>query len=791
MKNFFYYLTLAALILFAKEAIAENLRYINIKDIKISGNNLITEFEIRENLVLKEEKYEINKFYELLDQSTKILYSTNNFKNINFKIDETDTEIVYLILEEWPIFESVEFVGLNNVKSNKDDTETLDKINEMCDYNRGDFVNDYKTNRIAAKIKEFLVSEGYYYAEVKHQIVKVNEKKNRVKIVFDIFEGAEIKVKYVDIYSKEKLGNLKKTYMKFKANVDKGDVFKMQEFEMDVNKIKVGMWNEGHINSRVYTEFIDYKTENKIGINIYIEKGKKYKVKNFNVSGNTYFEKEKLLKLVKLQKNEYFSYDALMETIKGITDLYSEEGYIETRVEPDQKIVSENGVEFNFQITEGNKIYIEDIVVKGNYKTKKKVILREILVKPGEVLNSKKVDLSRRNLVMLNFFDKVDLKILDGKNPSNKILAFEVEEGRTGTVSFGAGYSSVDKFVGFVELTKNNFDASDFWSFTGKGQKVNMRIEYGKERKNYELGWSDPWFNDSLKYEDKPSPKNPLYLGYNLYRISRNPDDYEIQRTGGNIKIGRKLGLFNRIYVKYQMESVKITEVDSTAPTDIIDEVGGIGGHKQELQSSITFELNRNTTDAVRWPTKGYIATLTNEISGGFMGGDVDYIKTELDASVFVPLFNTKLGRQVLAFHFAGGSVDNIFGDEDVPSYEKYFLGGSSTIRGYGERDIKYYNITNGENYGGKTQLYYNLEYRIPLVKDTISSVIFYDGGNIDVSAWKMDMSGWRFGYGLGFRIDTPMGLLRLDWARRINETYPGKGDKGETEIHFNIGNMF
>ncbi len=206
---------------------------------------------------------------------------------------------------------------------------------------------------------------------------------------------------------------------------------------------------------KVHYELIDYKIEDKIGIRIYLEKGKKYKVADYTVSCNTTFNNDKLLKLIKLEKKKYFNYDNMMESIKSITDVYAEEGYIETHVEPDQKITGDGLVTFDFKITEGNRIYIEDIVIKGNFKTRDKVVRREILVKPGEVLNSKKVDLSRRNLVMLNYFDKVDVKILDGKSPVNKILIFEVEEGRTGTVSFGAGYSSVDKFVGFVELTKN------------------------------------------------------------------------------------------------------------------------------------------------------------------------------------------------------------------------------------------------------------------------------------------------------------------------------------------------
>ena len=772
---------------------------IAIKDIKIIGNKKVSEFQIRENILIKEKEYEIAEFSGLLEKSLKVLHATNFFKNVSFKMDEKDSQTIYLYVDENQVFDEFEITGLHNAKSGKDDTETIDKVKDMIDYRRGDFIDDNKTFKIKEKIKMFLKSEGYYYADVKTDINIVDEKHNRVKLVFDIFEGAEIKVKFVNLYSREKMKKLKKTIMHYKMKTDKGDIYKPAEFEEDINKIKLSVWNEGFMNAKIHHEFVDYKTENKIGINIYIERGKKYYIKDYAISGNVNFSTEKISKQIKITKGQLFNYNDFSESVKNIQDIYAEEGYIETKVDPEQIPIGDNEVKFDFKISEGNKIYIDKIIITGNYKTREKVITRELLVKSGDVMNTKKIDLSRRNLVMLNFFDNVDIKIEEGSKPLHKNLIFQVEEGRTGTLSLGAGYSSVDKFVGFVEVTKNNFDLNDFWSFTGKGQKVNARIEYGKDRQNFELGWSDPWFNDNLNDTAKPSPKSPLFLGYNIYRLTRNPDDYDIQRTGGNIKLGRKLGYYNRGFLKYQFEQVKIYNVllpDSGSTSDIWEEVKDLpGNQKKELQSSITLELNRNTTDSVKWPTNGYIINHTNEISGGIIGGDVDYWKSEIDASLFFPMVNTKLGRQVLALHCSAGSVKNIFSSGDVPSYEKYFLGGSTTIRGYSERSIKFisYSSTDTSTYteGGKTHAYFNLEYRIPLVKDTISAVLFYDGGTLHRQPFRFQKDDWRFGYGFGFRISTPMGDLRLDWARRVNDTIPGSNDKGRTEIHFNIGNMF
>jgi outer membrane protein insertion porin family len=363
----------------------------------------------------------------------------------------------------------------------------------------------------------------------------------------------------------------------------------------------------------------------------------------------------------------------------------------------------------------------------------------------------------------------------------------EVEEGRTGTLSFGAGYSSVDKFVGFLEVSKDNFDLTDRWSFTGKGQKAHARIEYGNSRKNYEVGWSDHWFNDNLDDTISKSPEIPLHLGFNLYRLTREPDDYKIERTGGNVRLGRRFGIYNRGYVKYQVEKIKIYDIDPVnAPSDVITD-----GEKDEIQSSLTFDFVRNTTDHPRWPTQNYILKFTTEISGGFLGGDVDFFKNELSYSYFIPAFQTKLGRQVIALNGFYGTIDNIFNNQDIPAYEKYFLGGANTVRGYNERSIKFYNTQLSESYGAKSEAYFNAEYRIPLVKDTIGMVLFYDGGNIFKGSLSFDDKNWKYGYGFGFRIRTPMGDLRLDWGRRINETYEGAGDKGITEIHFNIGNMF
>ena len=467
-------------------------RIINLRDIKISGNITVSEFEIRENILLKEQSYEINKFYDLLDKSLKILYATNKFKNIEFTIDKTDTQVLFLNVEELLILDSYEIIGLNNIKSGKDDTDTINKINELVDYIRGEYILENRNHQIAEKIRAHLMNEGYYYCKVTPYIVPLTENKTRAKVIFDVYEGPQVKVKYVNIYGKEKLSKYKKLKTKFKMKTDVGDIFKIGDFEMDINKIKIELWNYGHINSKVNYDIKNLNLEDGVGIDIFIEKGNRYKVREIAISGNKNIETAKLEKLIKLEKNKYFNYDNYMETIRSITERYAEEGYIETKIDPEQKIISENEVNFNFKITEGEKYFVENILIIGNIKTREKVIKRELLIKPGEVMNAKQIDLSRRNLIMLNYFDKVDVKILDGSKPYHKILIFEVEEGRTGTLSFGAGYSSVDKFVGFLEVSKNNFDATDFWSFTGKGQKASMRVEYGNSRKNYELSWSDP-----------------------------------------------------------------------------------------------------------------------------------------------------------------------------------------------------------------------------------------------------------------------------------------------------------
>lgn len=792
-----FYLCLNCNFLFCEDTnIISEKESIVIRAVIFKNNKNLTTSYLSSIITAKMGEYTKAEVEDIIENNIFILTKLDYFSDVKVSLDE-DGVLIFDVKEN-PLIKSINLYGANGIKESSDDTETISKLKEAIELHENNILQPALLQKSINNIKELYYSKGFANVEVV-PVFDNDTEVNKTNLTLEIIENQKVKIKYVDINFYEKYSGLKefvkRFITKYKMKQDKGDKYLKQELETDITKMRMKFYNNGYVEARIENSVVFNSDKSKVTITLNIFQGKQYRFGTIELKNNTIFKSEELLKKITLKKNEIYRNDEFMENIEAMKMMYREKGYLDADIDFRYKLTEDGHINYNLVISEGEKYFINKIKVRGNIKTKIKVILREMLVKEGDIFDQNKVELSKRNLVMLNFFDEVKVAIESTDKKNYKDLIIEVAEGRTGTLTFGAGYSSVDKFVGFLEVSKNNFDAKDFWSFTGKGQKVHFKTEFGKKRTNYEFGWEDPWFNDKTSDTSVPSPAKPLFLGYNIYNLKRELDEYDITRVGGNIQVGRRLGLYDRIYFKYQYEHVKINNVNrSLAPIDIIQKVDEQGGEQsKEISSSIDIDYVRNTTDSPKFPTLGYIFDFSNTLSGGILGGDIDFYKPVMDYSYFIPTFRTKIGRHCIAFHIRGAVVKNIFSNKELPDYSRFYLGGASSIRGYSDNDIKLFDIYNSlySSRGGETELYFNIEYRIPLVKDQIYMVAFYDGGNIDRDAFKMNFNEFKYGFGLGVRIDTPVGKIRLDYGYRLNNTNELSKDAGQSEIHFSIGPMF
>ena len=387
-----------------------------------------------------------------------------------------------------------------------------------------------------------------------------------------------------------------------------------------------------------------------------------------------------------------------------------------------------------------NETRIAEIIITGNDKTKDYVIRRELKVDSGDVLNIKVLNQGLRRVLMLGHFDEVARDFQDTDNPDEVNLVVSVTERKTGVFTGGAGYSSTEGFIGYIEVADENF--------LGRGERVNVRWEFGEKKNNYDIGFFEPYVNE-----------HGMFMGFNLYnRLSRdrrdkNENQYDWHRTGGDVTLGQPVTDNTNASLRLKVENFEYTNVRESGKGDFKAEDGST--------RSLRLQTLTNTTDHPFFPTTGIKNRLSVEMGGYFLGGDNDFVKYEADLSKYLQVGSN---GQTLALRVSTGIITG-----DAPLQDLFYMGGSETVRGY-----RY-----GEFMGEKA-LMVNGEYRFPVMK-AIQGVVFVDTG----SAWdrsdSMQLSDMHTGYGVGVRLDTPIGVIRIDY---------GIGEEGG-RTYFSLGQSF
>lgn len=364
---------------------------------------------------------------------------------------------------------------------------------------------------------------------------------------------------------------------------------------------------------------------------------------------------------------------------------------------------------------------VGEIVVEGHEKTKEHVITREFTFEVGDILNRAQVRRTMQRLTMLGYFQSINAEFYETDDPDALGVRFVVEERKTGIASFGAGYSTQDGFIGYVEVADENL--------FGRGQRVNLRWEFGKSRNTYDLGFYEPYFLGTT-----------TSLGFNLYNRTFEhfgaPIPYSEHRVGGDVTVGRPLGEYTRGFLRYKMENWE-------------EYRAGVSLNSGSTRS-LTLSARTDTTDHPFSPTEGFRSRLSVEQAGGYLGGTTQFTKYEADYSTYLKI--GERDRQALAFRAMFGQGHGPGGDA-LPRHEQFRVGGSETVRGY-----------NFGEFTGDRMLVFNAEFRFPIV-DAVEGVVFADFGRAFASDEPIELSELKTGYGLGVRLDTPLGILRIDYG--------------------------
>jgi outer membrane protein insertion porin family len=516
----------------------------------------------------------------------------------------------------------------------------------------------------------------------------------------------------------------------------------------------------------------------KVYFYITIQEGIQYLLGDVQFHGNIQFDDSDLKKALNLSFKTILRQNDLDDGIKKMKTLYADKGYIYAGLVP--KIDYDDDLkkaDITFNITEGQVAYVQDIKIVGNYKTQDYVIRRELLIKAGDKFEADRIKASAGNLYNLGFFDEVNPEVEPGDSPGKEILVFRVKERKTGTISLGGGYSSVDGFIGNLKLEEANL--------FGKGQKVNLDLQFGASQTSVAIGFTEPWLFNT-----------PTSLGVNLFDTTRIyttavPDPiygstqfYTEISVGGSISLGRRLSRFWTVNGTYLLENVQIENVGQYYSTP---------GTSQYIQasnsttSSFTPRITYDNRDNYFDPHTGWKHQLSFEIAGGPLGFDNNFLKLIEDSSHFIPLpLDFVLGEHV-RLGAAQGYWFSGRGYSDVPIYEKFYAGGTDTVRGYNERTI-------GPIQGGNALFVWNNELKHPIA-GPLRGVVFFDTGD----AWSTPYNVFggenqvQFGAGIGLRLTIPGTIMdiRLDYGWPIDSSLPTTAAPPGGVLHFNLGNLF
>jgi outer membrane protein insertion porin family len=693
-----------------------------------------------------------------LREDLKAIYAMGYFNDVQIDVTESPKgkDVLFKVVEK-PVIASVTFTGLDELS--EEDVRGAANIREHF------ILNPAKVSAGVEAIKELYKTKGYYNTQVTSQITFPNDEGAVVNYTVD--EGKKIYIKKISIEGNtafdddELLKDTETAEKGFFSWLTASGLLEMDKIKQDSGRIVAYYHNNGFLEAKIGEPVVKQEDE-WIFLTFIVEEGPRFKVGTIELEGDLITDKPALLDLISIRNEEYMSRAVVREDVMAITDYYAEHGYAFATVRPDmRKSESGNRLDINFQIEKGDLVYINRITISGNNRTRDNVIRRELRVVEGGVFDSKALRQSSQALQRLQYFEEVNITPEPTIDPARMNINIEVKERSTGTFSIGAGYSSVDDIILMGSISENNF--------LGRGDKLSLSANIGGSSSRYNLSYTDPHLQDS-----------DLSWGLDLFNTEREYDDYNKDSIGGGIRLGYPLWEQWKIYGNYSY-----TDTDLTWDDDDEDDVAYIiqESAKLPVTSAVKISLSRDTRNKIFAATEGTNHLVSVKYGGGPFGGDAQFTKFEASTSWYFPLV------WKTTFHFKGSAGQAFENDTNkLPVYERFYLGGINSIRGFDYGDISPVDDDTGDLIGGDKMWYSNFEFIFPILEEQgVQGLVFFDIGRVfnDDEDWALDEL--EQSVGLGVLWLSPMGPISVVWGVNLDP----EDDEENSVFDFSIGGTF
>ena len=695
---------------------------------------------------------------QIVEEDIKNLYSSGLVESVRVLTEPSGdgSKVIFLVQTRATLGE-ISFIG-NSISSSKLRKDTELEI--------GDSFDDSSLEKARVSLEATYKKKGYSNVGITYKVDGA-QRPGFSRVTFVIDEGALERLKKVKFYGNESFSDkvlsaqmmvkAGRAYNPFKKNLG----IDSAELEEDIIRIEEFYRDNGYLNARVS----DVQREpdgDKVNLIIQVTEGKKFTINKVSVSGIKAISVSDVLPLLAMKNGKVYSSKGIQSDLSGLRKYYADNGYSNVRVSPRIDSASETTVNIEYSVSEGVQSTVELINISGNDQTLDKVIRRELAIAPGDVFSETRLDVSRNRLMGLGFFDGVSITPSDSATPDHTDVNIEVREKSTGTINFGAGFSSIDNLVGFMDIVQTNFRLFGK-PHRGGGEKIRLGVSYGSRRKDLQFDYTQPWlFDKKLAFSTGLYYRDLLYLS----------DKYDQTIAGGYMSLRKPLGEYTSLSFKGSLENYEIDVDDDSSDTLKKEE----GDYNRALFAA-NYVLD--TRDSQYLTRRGHRLSLGTD----FSVGDVQTYGVQLSGSKYFLLpFDTIFS--------VSGQYRSVDGSGDIPIFEREFLGGASSLRGYEYREASSALLRDeqGEPLGGKTAAYFTAEYSFPLLNlKKFRGHIFYDGGILSNQSW--DFGGeYLSDFGVGLDLFLPMGPIRLDiaWPLSTDEWVDDKA-----RFQFNMGYNF
>lgn len=693
-------------------------------------------------------------------EDTKAIFAMGEFADASISTQKMEggVELILTVVEQ-PVVSKVMFQGTKR---------DVKELSEKIPLKEGDTYAPSKLRQSDQVLTDFFKKEGFYGSKVTGAITEKDATK--VKITFLVEEGKKLTVEKIHIVCKAFSPDRIKGEMKTgEPGFMGGGAFDQRVYEEDLKRVVEFCREEGHDKAKlIASELKIDEVRQKVSITIQLDEGPMFRVRlvdlNLQEGELESDTRAKLMETLSTRSGKRWNFKFVEDDRRRIAKYYYDRGFISPSVIPALGFDDAQGlVDLTMNVVRGREAFIEEVVIQGNLETQDKVIRRELTIKPGDRFDLSKIQRSQENVWNLGFFDEPPrFEPLPGSQDDKLKLLFVVKERRnTGELSLGAGFSVLDGFTGTFSVTKHNF--------MGNGQRLSGSAEYGGFRRAIDVSFMEPWWLDT---------HTSFQVG-GFYSQRAFFSDYKELTYGSSMRLGHVLDEGNRwaLWTSYRLNVTDIFDVATTASREIQSSTG------ERTVSSMPLELVYDSRNSKFFDTtKGSRHSVGVEVAG--LGGNLFFSRYILDHSLYQETFS----QCVLALHTRLGYVTGYGATPNVPFFERFFMGGTDTVRGYAERAIGPQD-SSGFAMGGRLSWVANLEYRVPVVERMLYLVPFFDVGGLWDRAEDARATDLITGAGLGIRVVIPNTtlMIRLDYGFGFDPVLGSTGGRP----HFNFGTMF